>query len=92
MGWPGDLLWSAGLTVVLAFLAAARFRSAARPWVRLERPQRERPAGRGGRTNELDAGKRRPMIGAGKSLLVVGCWVERFAGVVPGCVWAGGVV
>ncbi len=28
------------------------------------RPQRERPSGRRARTNELEAGERRPMIGA----------------------------
>jgi len=49
-------------TVLLAFLAAAVFRAVARSGVKLERPQRERPFGARARTNELDAGKRRPMI------------------------------
>ena len=47
---------------MLAFLAAAGFVPPRGPWVKLERPQRERPSGRA-RTNELDAGKRWPMIG-----------------------------
>jgi len=41
VSWPGDLLLSSGLVaVVLAFLTAAGFGAAARPWVKLERPQR----------------------------------------------------
>ena len=57
---------AAGLagTVLVAFLAGAVFRVAVRPRVKLERPQRERPSGARARTNELEAGKRRPMIGS----------------------------
>src|SRR2546430_16166240 len=77
VSWPGDLLCVAGVgreDCLLAFLAAAGLVP---------------PCGRGSswsarsgsavraraRTNELDAGERRPMIGGGESLPVVvaGC-------------------
>ena len=54
--WAGPVTcWVAGLGVrdcVLAFPAAAGFVPPRGPWVKLERPQRERPSGRGrGRTS-----------------------------------------
>jgi hypothetical protein len=64
VGWPGDLLRSSGwVDCLLAFFAGAGFRAAARPRVKLERPQPVAPVRARARTNELDAGKRRPMIG-----------------------------
>ena len=62
-------------TVVLAFLAGAGFRAAARPWVKLDRPQPVAPVR--ARANELDAGERRPMIGGEERARpgpVAGCW------------------
>jgi hypothetical protein len=66
VGWPGDLLWAAGLggggRCWLSSQLLVSCRRAA--GVKLERPQRERPFGARARTNELDAGKRWPMIGS----------------------------
>ena len=47
---------------MLGFLAAAGFRAAAGPWVKLERPQPLAPVRVRARTDELDARKRWPMI------------------------------
>ena len=40
--WPGDLLWVVGLgrDWFAGFPRSCRFRAAARPWVKLERPER----------------------------------------------------
>ena len=53
---------------MLGFLAGAGFRAAARPWVKLERPQPVAPVRARARTNELDASKRWPMIAGEESL------------------------
>ena len=63
---------------MLGFLAAAGFRAAARPWVKLERPQPLAPVRARAGTNELDAGERRPMIASEESLPGCGLpWMRR---------------
>ncbi len=57
---PGDLE-IAGLAVVLASLAAAGLAPPREPWVKAGAPAAWRLPG-AARTNELDAGERRPMI------------------------------
>jgi hypothetical protein len=71
--WPGDLMWRrAGGDCIPGFLAGAGFRAAARAWVKLERPQRQRPSGRGRTSLTPASGGRRS--GARKSRpAVVGC-------------------
>ena len=73
-------------TVLLAFLAGAVFRAVARSGVKLERPQAVAPVRARARTNELEAGKRRPTIGSEESLGGLWLWVARR------CVGRGGVV
>jgi hypothetical protein len=64
---------------VLAFLAGAGFVAAARPWVKLERPQPVTPVRPRARANELHASKRRPMIGGEERAQPVGCGLSRAA-------------
>src|SRR6516162_6870152 len=79
----GPVTWygsRAGEDRFAGFLAGAGVRAAARSGVKLERPQRKRPVRARVRTNELEAGKRRPTIGSeepacGYGLAGVGvCW------------------
>ena len=81
--WPGDLLWPSGWRGLYCWLSsqAPGFRAVARSGVKLERPQRQRPSGRGrGRTSLRPAsGGRRS--GSGKAWLRLrvasGAWVRR---------------
>jgi hypothetical protein len=92
VGWPGDLAVVAGLAgATFCWLSSQLpvFRAAARPRVKLETPAAVAAAGARAGTNELDAGKRWPVIGgeeepAGCGLSWEGCvglagWVRRSA-------------
>ena len=70
------------------------FRAAARPQVKLERPQRQAPVRARARTNELDVRKRRPMIAGEESLCLVVDAGQGLLGLVPGWgaqVWRSGL-
>jgi hypothetical protein len=80
---PGDPVIGPGLGCCAGFPRSCWFRAGARPRVKLERPQPLAPVRALARTNELDAGKGRPMIASEESLpglwLAVGggslrCW------------------
>jgi hypothetical protein len=62
-----------GLDCCAGFLAAARFRAAARTWVKLSAPAAIAPVRALARTTGLDAGKRRPMIESEEE--TAGWWV-----------------
>jgi len=89
--WPGDLLVATGLArdCCAGFLAGDLVRAAVRPGSSWSARSVGARSGRA-RTNELDAGKRRPMIGSEEHAR------SRVAGwqglAVPGCVLVCGVV
>src|SRR5580700_5822652 len=75
VGWPGDPAVVAGLagaTFCWLFLAAARVSRRRAAAGQAGAPAAVAPSGARARTNELDAGKRWPMMGGGESLLVAG--------------------
>jgi len=88
--WPGDLLagrrdFGRGLVLWLFLVAACLCRRAVRGQAGAPAAGK-RPPGRGATTNELEAGKRRPIIGSEEEPLrgsggSRGCWL------VPGCAW-----
>jgi hypothetical protein len=91
--WPGDLLCRrAGGTVLLAFLAGAVFRAGAPAWGQAGAPAAVAPVRARARTNELDAGERRPMIG-GEERPASRLWLpgRGLLGWVSGVVRPGGV-